>query len=191
MRAVTKPTPLPPISLRLAGRRLGAIALAWEPNVETDLLGYRLLRWRKGRARETIDYVGTAQTRAEDIRVGAERAYDYALIAVDRDGLESRPSTRPRRGASATSWRASASPSEVRLRVEPAPRRGLRARAHHAHELARAGAQFVAEDRASCAIATSRPAGTTTIGSCSSAPTAARLPRRGPSRSKCREGELR
>ena len=115
LRAVTKPAPLPPIALRVDRRRLGAIALAWEPNVETDLLGYRLVRWYKGSPPETITYVGADKTRAEDIRVAAETAYDYTLIAVDLDGLESWPSSLVRAVGLGYEWHASVSPREVRL----------------------------------------------------------------------------
>lgn len=115
LRAVTKPAPLPPIALRVDGRRLGAIALAWEPNVETDLLGYQLRRWHKGSPPETVTYVGADKTRAEDIGVATETAYDYTLIAVDLDGLESGPSAPVRAVGVGYEWRASVSPQEVRL----------------------------------------------------------------------------
>jgi hypothetical protein len=115
LRAVTKPAPLPPIALRVDGRRLGAIALAWEPNVETDLLGYRLHRWHKGSPPETVTYVGANKTRAEDIRVATETAYDYTLIAVDLDGLESWPSSPVRAVGLGYEWHASVSSHEVRL----------------------------------------------------------------------------
>ncbi len=129
LRAVTKPAPLPPISLHVEGRRLGAIAFAWDPNVETDLLGYRLRRWRKGHPAETVTYVGADKTRAEDIRVTPEQAYDYTLVAVDRDGLESRPSSPIHVTGLGYEWRASASPSEVRLAWNARPDEGF-VRAH-------------------------------------------------------------
>ena len=115
LRAVTKPAPLPPIALHVDRRRLGAIALAWEPNVETDLLGYRLRRWHKGSPSETVTYVGADKTRAEDIQVATETAYDYTLIAVDLDGLESWPSSPVHAVGLGYDWHASVSPHEVRL----------------------------------------------------------------------------
>ena len=129
LRAVTKPAPLPPIALRVDGRRLGAISLAWEPNVETDLLGYRLRRWHKGSPPETVTYVGADKTRAEDIRVAAETAYDYTLIAVDLDGLESGPSTPVSAVGVGYEWHASVSPREVRLSWNPRIAEGF-VRAH-------------------------------------------------------------
>ena len=129
VRAVTKPAPLPPISLRVESRRLGAIALAWEPNVEPDLLGYRLRRWREGEARETVSYVAASVTRAEDRDIGAGELYSYELIAVDRDGLESRPSQPVRGEGVGYEWRVSAVPEAVHLRWNPRSEEGF-VRAH-------------------------------------------------------------
>jgi fibronectin type 3 domain-containing protein len=125
LRAVTKPAPLPPIALRVDGHRLGAIALAWDPNVETDLLGYRLLRWHKGQPAQTVTYVGSDKTHAEDIRVAAEESYDYTLIAVDLDGLESRPSAPVHVTGLGYEWHASLSPHEVQLYWNPRPAEGF------------------------------------------------------------------
>jgi fibronectin type 3 domain-containing protein len=119
LRAVTKPAPLPPISLHAIQRRLGAIALAWEPNVETDLRGYLVRRWREGHLPELVAYVDAAQTRAEDPGVSAERTYFYSVAALDRDGLESRRSHAVRVDSIGYEWTASASPEEIRLRWNP------------------------------------------------------------------------
>jgi hypothetical protein len=90
VRAVTKPDPLPPIGLRVVERRLGENRLAWEPNVETDLVGYRLLRVRDGEeAAETVAEPGADVTQAVDTGVGAGEVVSYRLVALDRDGLES------------------------------------------------------------------------------------------------------
>ena len=119
LRAVTKPAPLPPISLRVESQRLGTTSLAWEPNVETDLLGYRLQRWHKGHPVQTVTYVGADKTRADDIRVDTDEHYEYSLVAVDLDGLESRPSAKISATGLGYEWHASASPSEVRLSWNP------------------------------------------------------------------------
>jgi fibronectin type 3 domain-containing protein len=129
LRAVTKPAPLPPIALHVESRRLGAIAFAWDPNVETDLLGYRLRRWHKGEPAQTVLYVGADKTRAEDADVAADQDYDYSLLAVDRDGLESRPSARIHVSSAGYEWHASASANEVRLAWNARPDEGF-VRAH-------------------------------------------------------------
>ena len=90
IRAVTKPDPLPPAGLRLAGQRLGANRIAWEPNVEPDIVAYRVFRVREG-SRELLAELPASQTSAEVAGVGADEQAAYSVIAVDRDGLTSKP----------------------------------------------------------------------------------------------------
>jgi fibronectin type 3 domain-containing protein len=90
--AVTKPEPLPPSGLHVSDRWLGANRVAWEPNVEPDVTGYRVLRYREGKAAgETVAELGPDQTLADDTQVGAGEAVSYAVVAFDDDGLESLP----------------------------------------------------------------------------------------------------
>jgi len=90
VRAVTKPEPLPPIGLRIVEQRLGANRLMWEPNVETDITEYRLLRIREGAdAPEVVALVPPDATTAEDDAVAAGERVAYALVGVDSDGLQS------------------------------------------------------------------------------------------------------
>jgi fibronectin type 3 domain-containing protein len=117
VEAVTKPEPLPPVGLRIVEQRLGTNRLAWEPNVETDISEYRLLRIREGAdapeavasvlhdapdaitaeddavaAGERVDSVrpdAPDPYTAEDDAVAAGERVDYALVAVDSDGLQS------------------------------------------------------------------------------------------------------
>lgn len=92
VRAVTKPEPLPPFGLRLAEQRLGVNVLRWEPNVERDIAEYRLLRVDgEGEPRVVSEVPGNA-TEALDPGVAAGERVAYALVAIDRDALESRPS---------------------------------------------------------------------------------------------------
>ena len=90
IRAVTKPDPLPPASLRLAGQRLGANRIAWEPNVEPDIVAYRVFRVREG-SREPLAELPASQTSTEVAGVGADERAAYSVIAVDRDGLTGKP----------------------------------------------------------------------------------------------------
>ncbi len=95
VRAVTKPEPLPPIGLRLAAQQLGSNRLAWEPNVEKDIAGYRLLRMREDSDADSEEIVATLEPddiAAEDRDIGAGERLSYAVVAVDEDGLESEPS---------------------------------------------------------------------------------------------------
>ena len=119
LRAVTKPAPLPPVGLHVASRRLGAIALAWESNVERDLEAYRLVRWRDGGAEEFVTWISATRTQAEDVAVGTGERVAYALTALDRDGLESRRSEVVRAEGPSYDAAATANASGVRLRWNP------------------------------------------------------------------------
>ena len=93
VRAVTKPGPLPPIGLRVVARGLGATQLGWEPNVEEDLAGYRLMRLRGESAKpEPVAQLGHDALIAVDPEVGPGERVSYLLVALDRDGLQSAPS---------------------------------------------------------------------------------------------------
>jgi len=92
VRAVTKPEPLPPIGLRTVDQRLGANVLAWDRNVEEDIVEYRLYRTLEGEDSPTlIASLGADETTADDTAVGAGQRVSYTLVAIDRDGLESGP----------------------------------------------------------------------------------------------------
>lgn len=93
VRAVTKAPPLPPLDLRLAGQGLGLNQLRWEPNVEPDIIEYQLLRLLSDEPPvllATAPPDGTLTIADATVPAGAPRR--YALVAVDRTGLVSRPS---------------------------------------------------------------------------------------------------
>jgi len=94
VRGVTKPEPLPPFEVRVVLQLLGVNRLASAPNVEADIVEYRLLRKRnEDDAPEVVAILPPNQPRVEDDAVLADEWIDYSLIAVDRDGLVSAPST--------------------------------------------------------------------------------------------------
>lgn len=94
VRAVTKPEPLPPLDLRIEAQALGENRLAWEPNVERDLLGYRVERVRaSAEAPERVAELDATATAVTDAGVGAGEMVSYRVLALDRDGLESAPAT--------------------------------------------------------------------------------------------------
>ncbi len=90
VRAVTKPEPLPPIGLRTVEQSLGANELAWDRNVEEDIIEYQLYRTLEGEDSPTlIASLSADETTADDDAVAAGQRVTYTLVAIDRDGLES------------------------------------------------------------------------------------------------------
>ena len=125
-RGVTKPEPLPPAELRVASEKLGAIRLAWEPNVESNISGYRLARRREGSGdEEIVADLGPEQISAEDRAVGAGERLVYRVFAVDSDGLVSAPSDPVEATAPGYGLEAFAEAAGVRLRWAPAGEAGF------------------------------------------------------------------
>jgi fibronectin type 3 domain-containing protein len=92
VQAVTKPEPLPPYQLRTTVQHLGSNVLSWEPNVEPDIVEYRVMRTRAAADMpEVVALVSSEQTSAEDRAVGAGEHIRYSIVAIDQDGLESNP----------------------------------------------------------------------------------------------------
>jgi fibronectin type 3 domain-containing protein len=92
-RGVTKPEPLPPAALAVDSKGLGVVRLRWQPNVESNIAGYRLLRTRDGAgADEVVAELGSRETTAEDRTIGAGERVVYRAVAFDRDGMVSAPS---------------------------------------------------------------------------------------------------
>lgn len=116
-RGVTKPAPLPPAALRVENEGLGVVKLRFEPNVETNIAGYRLLRTREDSGDETLVAVlGAGETAAEDRNVAAGERVTYRVVAFDTDGLVSAPSNPLEVNAPGYGLEARAEPDGVRLR---------------------------------------------------------------------------
>jgi fibronectin type 3 domain-containing protein len=119
--AVTKPEPLPPAGLAVAGQALGMNRLRWEPNVEADVTGYRVLRLRSGAPQpELVAALERGITEAVDPGVGAGETLTYTAVAVDADGLESAPSDPVVVVGVDYGLEATAQGDAVRLRWDPA-----------------------------------------------------------------------
>ncbi len=153
VRAVTKPEPLPPVGLAVVERRLGENRLAWEPNIESDLVEYRVLRVVDDQPAELVASLPPEETRARDTAVLARQSVSYSLVAVDRDGLESASSQPVDVLSEGYGLEAEAGPDEVRLSWNPRVDEGyhgalvLRARWFGEQELGFAeGGSFVDSD---------------------------------------------
>ena len=116
-RGVTRPVPLPPAALRIEQQDLGVVRLHFEPNVEPNIAGYRLLRTREGNESEEVAAVlGADQSTWEDRAVAANETVRYRVVAFDRDGLVSEPSEPVALNAPGYGLKASAESEGVRLR---------------------------------------------------------------------------
>ncbi len=154
VRAVTKPEPLPPYRLRVVEQALGSNRLAWDPNVEPDLAGYRLLRRRAGGdAAEVVVSLPPHVTTAVDAAVGADERLSYSLVAVDREGLESAAAPPLPLTSAGYDLRAKPGPRGVELRWNPRSEEGwqrarvLRTRMFRTREIGIVeGAEFVDAD---------------------------------------------
>ncbi len=91
VRAVTKPDPLPVHGLEAEPVGLGRVRIRFEPNVEPDIVGYRVLRIRADGSREPVAELPRDTTEVDDLAVGAGEELAYTAVAIDADGLESTP----------------------------------------------------------------------------------------------------
>jgi fibronectin type 3 domain-containing protein len=144
VRAVTKAEPLPPVELRVIERRLGGNWLEWDPNVERDITGYRLLRWREGEETpELVAEIEADETQASDKNVAAGELVTYRVVSIDQDGLESAASDPVIVVSEQYELAAEVLPEALRLRWRPRTEEGfvaarvLRSGLLRWHELAR------------------------------------------------------
>lgn len=91
VRAVTKPEPLPVHGLEVEPVALGRIRIRFEPNVERDIAGYRVIRIRADGSRDTVAELPKDTTEVDDDAVAAGERLAYTAVAIDADGLESAP----------------------------------------------------------------------------------------------------
>jgi len=152
-RGVTRPEPLPPAALRVASQGLGVVRLAFEPNVEPNIAGYRLLR-RRGDSgdEEIVAELGPDQHEAEDRALASGERVAYRVVAFDRDGLVSAPSDPVEVTASGYGLEARAERDGVRLswapgRIDFASARVLREGRFGSREIARVrGSEYLDRD---------------------------------------------
>ena len=127
VRAATKPEPLPPVNLRATDQQLGANHLAWDPNVEEDIVEYRLFRTRSDDlAPVPVAIVGADQTTAIDSDVGSGERVSYTVFALDRDGLTSNSAEAIEIDCESYDLSATARPDGVHLEWNPRSNEGFR-----------------------------------------------------------------
>ncbi len=92
VQGLTKPDPLPPVGLHISQREGNSLVLAWQPNVEPDVVAYRVLRLREGeKEAEEVGTVAAPETTLRDDDSPPGEIVSYQVIAIDADGLESEP----------------------------------------------------------------------------------------------------
>ena len=106
---------------------LGSNALAWDPNVETDLAAYRIFRARLSEAPALLADVAADSTRYEDAGVGAGEFVTYTILAIDRDGLESHSAEWVEVESDGYELSATAGPDSVRIEWNARESEGYRA----------------------------------------------------------------
>ena len=85
--ATTKPRPTAPTGLSAQGGLPGKIALAWNPNPETDIKHYHLHRKRSGNEFKEVEKLPADATIYEDVKLDHGTTYVYRLQAEDKDKL--------------------------------------------------------------------------------------------------------
>ncbi|MPZ19101.1 MAG: hypothetical protein GEV06_14480 [Luteitalea sp.] len=85
--------PAAPANLSSVGSE-GGVSLIWEPNTESDLAGYLVLRGEPGQPLEPITTAPIKETTYRDTTMQANVTYVYAVVAVDGDGNRSAESNR-------------------------------------------------------------------------------------------------
>jgi hypothetical protein len=109
------------IAFLLQAGEIRAVTLAWNPNPESDLAGYRLF-WGETNSAATMRDVGkTTQTQVTNLVAG--RNYYFYLTAYNTSGLESNPSstvyyTQPQPIPAAPSNLAGIADSDTQIRLQ-------------------------------------------------------------------------
>jgi fibronectin type 3 domain-containing protein len=85
--ATTKPRPSAPAGLSAQGGLPGKVALAWNPNPETDIKYYHLYRKRSGDKFREVKKLPPGTTLYEDVKLDHGTNYAYRLQVVDEDKL--------------------------------------------------------------------------------------------------------
>lgn len=127
VRAVTKPEPLPVHGLEAEPVGLGRVRIRFEPNVEPDVSGYRVLRIRADGSRQPVAELPRDTTEVDDLAVGAGEKLSYTAVAIDADGLESAPA--PPVEVTAADYELELRPVDggVEIRFDPREDEGYRA----------------------------------------------------------------
>lgn len=85
--------PAAPANLSSVGSE-GGVSLIWEPNTESDLAGYLVLRGEPGQPLEPITATPIKETTYRDTTMQVNVVYLYAVVAIDGNGNRSAESNR-------------------------------------------------------------------------------------------------
>ncbi len=91
-KATTKPKPMAPrhLTARIAGA--GKLLISWWPSLTPDVVKYRIYRGLDPKALSVVGEVSSAKLTYLDSGLKPGTTYYYQITAVDKDGIESRPS---------------------------------------------------------------------------------------------------
>jgi len=92
VKATTKYKPMPPRNLSARPTGAGQLTIYWFPSLTADVVKYRIYRGDTPNSMSMVGEVPSSQLQFTDKGLEPGKTYYYYVTAVDKDGLESKPS---------------------------------------------------------------------------------------------------